>query len=308
MIRFVNAKINLGLDIVERRKDGYHNLETVFYPVGINSGTPSCPSPFADILEIVEREQTADRQFSSQSDVYESAYGDIFLFNGRKVDCAPEKNLVVKSVALFRENCEQQGISQLPSLAVVLEKHLPDGAGLGGGSADASFCLCMLNDMADKPFSEEEMIRLAAGIGADCPFFIINRCCFAEGIGDRLTLLPDLLKEKWCVIAKPFVSVSTKEAFSGVTPRRPEFNLRDIATLPYDRWRECLVNDFEDSLFPAHPELESLKEHFYNKGAFFSLMSGSGSSVYALFHDYETADSAMQGLKSTQSGVWLLEL
>ncbi|MDE6143865.1 MAG: 4-(cytidine 5'-diphospho)-2-C-methyl-D-erythritol kinase, partial [Muribaculaceae bacterium] len=200
MIKFVNAKINLGLNIVRRREDGYHDLETVFYPVGIESGMPQQPEPFDDILEVfIEKGKDT---------------GCRFQFMGRRVDCEPEKNLVVKATTLFiKTYFDKEGIDdRLGLVNVVLDKHLPDGAGLGGGSADASFTLMALNELMDFPFSESELTRMALRLGADCPFFIRNTPCFAEGIGEILHPVEIDLKGRWLLVVKPPVYVSTKDA------------------------------------------------------------------------------------------------
>ena len=264
MIRFVNAKINLGLDIVRKREDGYHDLSTVFYPVGIHSGTPEDAGAFCDIMEVVVKPEGAP------------------------------------------------GRTPLPSSVYILEKHLPDGAGLGGGSADAGMLLAMLNEMLaerdGEGFPADAMIGMAARLGADCPFFIINRCCYASGIGERLEPMALDLSGKWIVIAKPDLHISTKEAFAGVRPRQPEFDLRKLPELPLEEWRHVVKNDFEESLFPNHPVLGRLKEMHYCSGALFSLMSGSGSSVYGIYEDMESGGKAAEKLRSTVSAVWLLSL
>ena len=177
MIKFVNAKINIGLNIVGKREDGYHNLETVFFPVGIESGMPQQPEPFDDILEL-----TVDGNKPG---------GCRFQLMGRRINCVPEKNLVVKATTLFlrRYYEKQEQIVDHGLFNLILDKHLPDGAGLGGGSADASFCLMALNEILDEPFSTAELSEMALKLGADCPFFIYNRPCFAEGIGEVLTPL-----------------------------------------------------------------------------------------------------------------------
>ena len=149
---------------------------------------------------------------------------------------------------------------------------------------------------------------MAARLGADCPFFIINRCCYASGIGERLEPMALDLSGKWIVIAKPDLHISTKEAFAGVRPRQPEFDLRKLPELPLEEWRHVVKNDFEESLFPNHPVLGRLKEMHYCSGALFSLMSGSGSSVYGIYEDMESGGKAAEKLRSTVSAVWLLSL
>ncbi|MDE6480419.1 MAG: 4-(cytidine 5'-diphospho)-2-C-methyl-D-erythritol kinase [Muribaculaceae bacterium] len=269
MIRFVNGKLNLGLDIVRKREDGYHDLETVFYPVGIHSGTPENPEPFCDILEITPAEKTD------------------FRFSGRKVDCPLEKNLVYKAWRAFKNECPELG-----EYLITLEKHLPDGAGLGGGSADASAVLLMLNELSGLPFNDERLAEMALSLGADCPFFIYNRPCYAEGVGERLVPIDLDLAGWWCVLVKPEVSISTKEAFAGVRPKCPNMNLREIIKLGVDEWQGVMKNDFETSLFPNHPLLKEIKNGLIASGAVYASMSGSGSTVFGLFHSKEDADEA----------------
>lgn len=296
MIKFVNAKINLGLNIISRRDDGYHNLETVFFPVGIESGMPQQPEPFDDILETtIEPAKPA---------------GFKFQFMGRRIDCPPEKNLVVKAATLLiRSYIEKVGPqAQLGLFNITLDKHLPDGAGLGGGSADASFTLTSLNEILGDPFSRGELLDMAARLGADCPFFIANTPSFAEGIGEILTPVDLDLSGNWLLIVKPPVYVSTKEAFAGIIPRRPAFDLRFLPWLPLDQWRERVVNDFELSIFPVRPELRELKEQIYARGAAYASMSGSGSSIYGIFPSENDAREAYEDFQSTYDGVWLFRL
>ncbi|MBD5309497.1 MAG: 4-(cytidine 5'-diphospho)-2-C-methyl-D-erythritol kinase [Bacteroides sp.] len=296
MIRFVNAKINIGLNIVRKREDGYHDLETVFFPVGLESGMPQQPEPFDDILEI-----SVDRNKQS---------GCRFQLMGRRLNCPPQKNLVVRAATMFFSSFYEktgQGIEE-GLYNIILDKHLPDGAGLGGGSADAAFCLSMLNEMLDEPFSRNQLIEMAKKLGADCPFFIINTPCFAEGIGEELSEVEINLSGCWLMIVKPDVFVSTKEAFSGITPRKPEFDLRFLPDLPLEKWKDYVVNDFESSIFPLYPELEQLKCEFYEGGAVYASMSGSGSSIYGIFRSEEKAKQLREKFDSTYSGVWLFGL
>lgn len=280
MIQFVNAKLNLGLNIVARRPDGYHDLETVFIPVGLYNGTPANPEPFCDILEITPSAATQ---------------GCTFHFAGRRVDCPEEKNLVVRAGRLFENMLRERGLTAAGA-EVCLEKHLPDGAGLGGGSADASFTLRMLNEMNGSPLSREELLDAALSLGADCPFFIENTPCFASGVGERLMPVDVPLAGWWAVIVKPTLSISTREAFSGVTPRRPQHNLTEIIRRPVSEWRGEMTNDFEDSLFPLYPVLGEIKSALYASGAEFALMSGSGASLYGLFPTRESANDALAAM------------
>ena len=269
MIEFVNAKINIGLQIVRRREDGYHDLQTVFYPVGRYAGLPDNPEPFCDILEIIPAKEPGIR----------------FHFKGRMIDCPEEKNLVCKAARLFFESSASDsgslGASASASargergLEIILEKHLPDGAGMGGGSADASFTLRMLNELTSRGYlteqgysergselrySDEELAKMALRLGADCPFFIYNRPMYGCGVGEKLTDVKLDLTGYWLVVVKPDVYVSTRDAFAGVTPRPGNIDLRTIAEIPITDWQDVVVNDFETSIFPKFPELARIKE------------------------------------------------
>lgn len=274
MIEFVNAKINIGLHITRRRPDGYHDLETVFYPIGRRNGTPGNPDAFCDILEILP--------IDSQEDKYE--------WKGRKIECSGDSNLVVKAVRAFR--------AAVPDIkggfSVTLEKHIPDGAGLGGGSADASFTLRMLNELTGKPLNDSRLREIALTLGADCPVFVDNRVAYAEGVGERLEPMEERLSRMWCAVVKPDVYVSTKEAFAGVTPRDGRISLKEAYLGPVERWRELIVNDFEASIFPGHPELATIKKSLYDSGAVYASMSGSGSSLYGIFDSEEACRKALE--------------
>lgn len=276
MIAFVNAKINLGLQIVRRREDGYHDLRTIFYPVGLYAGQPENPVAFCDILEIVP--VTSNSRFS-------------FITTGRAVDCPVEKNLVWRAADLYFKRFAHPNLS----VDIHLEKHLPDGAGMGGGSADAAFTLRLLRDLDQAPLPDDETLaRAALELGADCPFFILNRPAYAEGVGECLSPIDINLAGKWIAVAKPDVFVSTREAFAGVSPAMPEFDLRSLPSIPMERWREILVNDFEKSIFPIHPNLELIKEEFYRLNAIYASLTGSGSCIYAIFDDEDLAKVALQ--------------
>lgn len=296
MIKFVNAKINIGLNVVSRREDGYHDLETVFFPVGIESGMPQQPDPFDDILEVnLETNKPM---------------GCRFQLMGRRIDGDPQKNLVVKATTLFlRSYFDKVELEEnFGMFNVILDKHLPDGAGLGGGSADATFTLMALNELLDEPFTQRELSGMALRLGADCPFFLLNTPAFAEGIGEILHPVEIDLKGKWLLIVKPPVHVSTKEAFAGIVPKKPDFDLRFLHYLPLDQWRGRVVNDFEASVFPVHPELARLKDEFYAEGAVYSSMSGSGSAIYGIFNDDNAARNASEFFRSTYEEVWLFKL
>ena len=275
MITKVNAKINLGLYITGRRPDGYHTLLTCFYPVGILSGTPASPWPFGDLLEIIPREDEPGNHR--------------FCFTGLPIDCPLEKNLVVKAVRLFGEEYSRLSGQTLPALDVRLEKHIPFGAGLGGGSADASFALTLLNQLTGSPFDENLLIDMGAHLGADCPFFILNRPCIASGIGEVLEPADDFMSGKYLVLVKPDVSVSTREAFAGITPEETKAPLRESIHRPMTDWQQTLTNQFEEHIFSLHPVLPQIKRSLYDAGAEYASMSGSGSALYGIFADTDTA-------------------
>lgn len=251
MIYFPNAKINLGLNIVSKRPDGYHNLETIFYPIGIKDG-----------LEIIEKEGLAE---------------DTFIQEGIQVDGNLNDNLVMKALRLMRQHYS------FPLLEIHLLKKIPFGAGIGGGSADAAFMLRLINDMFSLGAAKEELAKLAVQLGADCPIFIYNQPMYAEGIGELLEPIDLSLEQYHLVLVKPDVFISTKDAFSKITPLTPKVNLRDIAKLPIEEWKDKMVNDFEQSVFPLFPQVAEVKQKLYEKGAIYASMSGSGASVYGIF-------------------------
>ena len=250
------AKINLGLNIVERRPDGYHNLETVFYPV-----------PLYDTLEV-----------QPMDDGNASAYDCDLEVTGVELEGDVQRNLVVRAYQLLK-----QEFPQLPRLSVRLHKAIPAQAGMGGGSSDGAAMLRLLNEEFGLGLSDEQLIERAAHLGADCPFFIIGRPAYAEGIGERLQPI-DLNLSGWhMAIVKPPVPVSTKEAFALVKPQRPAVNCREVVSQPVSTWRGLLVNDFEQSVFAQYPVIGQVKERLYDLGATYAAMSGSGSALFALF-------------------------
>ena len=234
--------------MVSKRDDGYHNLETIFYPVKL-----------ADALELVDYDEL---QFTS---------------SGIEIDGNPENNLVVKAYKLLQKDFK------LPPVKLHLHKIIPFGAGLGGGSADAAFTLKMLNNHFELKISSKKLQKYAAQIGADCPFFIENRPVFATGIGDQFQAVNLDLSEYEILIVKPDISVSTPKAFKNITPQKPSFNLKEIEKLPIEEWRNFIKNDFEKSVFKLYPEIEKLKNTFYEMGAVYASMSGSGSAVFGVF-------------------------
>lgn len=253
MITFPNAKINLGLHITEKRPDGYHNLETVFYPI-----------PLDDALEIHLLNSPSNCKYALH-------------LSGIEVTGKVEDNLVVKAYLLLDKDF------QLPPIDIHLFKHIPSGAGLGGGSADAACMLKLLNERFSLNLTVEQLERYAATLGADCAFFIRNQPTFAEGIGNIFSPIPLSLTGYQLVVVKPDIFVSTREAFSQIKPHRSEYSLRESLSHPIEEWKESVVNDFEASVFPQYPAIKEIKEELYRQGAAYASMSGSGSSVFGLF-------------------------
>lgn len=269
MVTFPNAKINLGLDVVAKRPDGYHNLETIFYPV-----------PLQDILEITvtEEEGAPDYTFKMHNAVFEGDNND---------------NLVVKAYKILAAD------HKLPKVEMSLYKNIPTGAGLGGGSADAAFALKMLNEIACLNLSDEQLEAYAARIGADCAFFIKNTPAYATGIGNILSPTVCSISGYHLVLVKPDIHISTKEAYSLVTPAAAETPLTEIAELAVEEWKGKMKNDFEKSVFANHPQMEKIKEELYNMGAVYASMSGSGSAFFGLFteqQDIEDIEKKFPGM------------
>lgn len=258
MIVFPCAKINLGLNIVSKREDGYHNLETVFYPI-----------PLYDALEI----KYMDEKFPSQ------VACDLKV-TGNAVECDEQNNLVVKAYNLLAEDYK------LPRVHAHLYKHIPSQAGLGGGSSDAAFMIRLLDERFRLNIGNPEMEKYAARLGADCAFFIEAEPAYAEGIGDELMPVDGPkgnLNGYYLAIVKPDIAVSTKEAYAAITPTATSKSCREIVRQPIETWKEELVNDFEAPIFKLHPELAEIKEKLYQQGAKYAAMSGSGSALFSIF-------------------------
>lgn len=250
MICFPNAKINLGLNIINKRPDGYHNIETVFYPV-----------PVKDALEIVKARETT------------------FSQTGIPVDAPAEDNLVIKALNLMKRQFD------LPELEIHLLKAIPFGAGLGGGSSDAACMLKLVNEFCSLQLDDDKLEEIAAGIGADCPFFIRNRPTFATGTGNVFQRVDLSLENYFLCLVKPDVWVSTRQAYSLVHPSIPGISLTEIIKRPVPEWKELMKNDFEESVFSRYPVIGEIKDTLYARGALYASMSGSGSSVYGIFKD-----------------------
>lgn len=257
MISFPNCKINLGLHVVGRRPDGYHDLETIFLPV-----TELC-----DELEITGTQTTQPEMVQ----------------DGIALDNAPEDNLCIKAWRLLHDEYS------IPAVSIRLKKNIPFGAGLGGGSSDAAFTLKMLNEIFALGLTDSQLEQRAAQLGADCAFFIRNQPAYATGIGDQLELLEWKAESgMWKIVIEipEGEHVSTKEAYGGLKhdlfgSQRPD--LREAINRPIAEWRDLIVNDFEASVFPTHPAIAALKEDMYRRGALYASMTGSGAAVFGIF-------------------------
>lgn len=259
MIVYPCAKINIGLNVIGKRLDGYHDIETFFFPVGMT-----------DILEVVESEETTL-----------SVYGN-------ELDCRMEDNLCFKAYNLLKKDFD------LPPVEIHLLKRIPFGAGLGGGSSDASNMLIAVNKLFNLEIDKERLCAYASQLGSDCPFFIHassldvqnGEGMYGEGKGEILTrmIIPDLAGIK-VKIEAPDIFVSTAEAYAGVRPKKGSETLKETLCRPLGEWRNLVKNDFEDHIFKTHSVLSAKKQEFYNKGAIYASMSGSGSAVYGLFRD-----------------------
>jgi len=257
MTQYPNCKINLGLQILSQRPDGYHDIASIMLPV----------DTMHDTLEIEPlTDATAETRFE---------------LVGAPLDCTDDKNTCLRAYRLLRDAYPEQ----VGSVHIRLTKGIPHGAGLGGGSSDAAFTLCMLNELFQLHLDNEMLCRLAVRIGADCPFFILNRPAYITGIGDKIKPIDlDLSRLGLRIeVVKPEVSVSTREAYAGTTPHAATVDLRTAVRMPVEQWRDTIVNDFEESILPQYPEIAACKTDFYRRGAVYASMSGSGSSVFALF-------------------------
>lgn len=251
MIGFPNAKINFGLRVVEKRPDGFHNIETIFIPIGLK-----------DIIEIIPASETT------------------ITFSGISVDSLAEDNLCMRAFKLFQQEVGCSNVS------IHLHKVIPMGAGLGGGSSDAAFTLKLLASLFNSEISASRLKEMATRLGSDCPFFIENRPSVAYGRGEILQPVALALKGLHLMLVNPGLHVSTKDAYAGVTPKTPELSLLDLIKEPIDRWQDSVVNDFEDSVFRIHPAIKSIKLEMKQMGAIYTAMSGSGSTVFGIFEKH----------------------
>jgi len=247
MILFPHAKINIGLNILCKREDGYHEISSVFYPV------KQC----YDVLEITEQQH--------------------FSFVKKGIDIPKGENLCEKAFHLLKKDFS------ISNVAIQLHKHIPIGAGLGGGSADAALTLMGLNQLFELELNKTQLKKYALQLGADCPFFIDDRPSLVEGIGEKLSPIDLDLSVFEIRLVIPGIHISTAEAYAGVSPKIPENPLRELIKLPIEKWKGKIKNDFEKSIFIKHPKLQSIKEQLYKEGAIYAAMSGSGSTIYGFF-------------------------
>ena len=256
---YPNCKINIGLRLVRKREDGYHDLETIFYPVyGLH-----------DELEVIEAK--GERREGNEAEIE-------FVQEGLAVDCKAEDNLIVKCYMRMREKYPQIG-----NVRVRFRKNIPFGAGLGGGSSDAAHMAIALNELFGLGLSKEQLAEEVRPLGADCPFFIYNTPCYAEGIGDKLSPIDLDLNGMRLVMIKPHCGVSTKEAYAGIRPKGSM--VKELRSLGVKELFAMAENDFEETVFKIHPEIEQIKQRLLDAGAVYAAMSGSGSTVFGLFED-----------------------
>jgi 4-diphosphocytidyl-2C-methyl-D-erythritol 2-phosphate synthase len=284
MIAFPNAKINIGLNVVAKRTDGYHDIETVFYPVLLQDALeikpmrPLDPAQLRKRLEAGLLVQPDDvfmpyRLFPKKEDIPCCS----LEMTGNEFPFKAADNLVVKAYLMLQQDFD------LPSIDIKLHKHIPSGAGLGGGSSDCAFMISLLNRRFNLRMRESMMERYAARLGSDCAFFISNTPSIATGRGEILNPISLSLKGYTILLVKPDVSVSTAEAYAGVTPHKPETALTDAVMRPVSEWKDYVFNDFEPSVFAKYPLLGEIKQKLYALGAEYAAMTGSGSTVYGIF-------------------------
>ncbi len=253
MVTFPNCKINIGLNILQKREDGYHDIETVFLPI-----------PFTDILEIVSSENETE------------------LINTGIAVAENENNLCLKAYDLLKKD-----FPQLPDIKIHLHKVIPMGAGLGGGSADGAFTLALLNEKYNLHISQEKLFVYASLLGSDCAFFLLNKPCFATGRGEIMEAINVSLSNYKILLINPGIHVSTKDLFQQITPGIPSKRIKEIIQQPIESWKTDLVNDFEKIAFSKHPEIKAIKEMLYNQSAVYASMTGTGSTVFGIFNKDE---------------------
>ena len=285
MITFPNAKINIGLNVVAKRGDGYHDIETVFYPVLLQDALeislmrPLDPALLRKRLEAGLLVQPDDvfMPYRLLPRKKEDIPCCSLEMTGNEFPFKAADNLVVKAYLMLQQDFE------LPSIDIKLHKHIPSGAGLGGGSSDGAFMITLLNRRFNLRMRESLMERYAARLGSDCAFFIANTPSIATGRGEILNSISLSLKGYTILLVKPEESVSTAEAYAGVTPHKPDISLAEAVMRPVCEWKDCVFNDFEPSVFTKHPLLGEIKQKLYDLGADYAAMTGSGSTIYGIF-------------------------
>lgn len=253
MVCFPNAKINLGLQVIGKRADGFHDLETIFYPINLRDALEILPTTHQDVR------------------LYET---------GLTVHGNLKNNLCVRAYQLLKNH-----FPELPGVDIHLHKIIPMGAGMGGGSADGSFTLKLLRDMFNLNATDEQLMNWSVELGSDCPFFIMNKPCHASGRGERLTPIKiDSFAEYKILIVNPGIHINTSWAFGQLEIQTKHHNLQESISMPIEIWKDCIYNDFEEVVLMAHPTLKSIKEKLIEAGAVYASMSGSGSTFYGIFH------------------------
>lgn len=254
MVTFPNCKINLGLNILQKREDGYHDIETVFYPI-----------PFYDVLEVV-------------TSVDKTEFTNTGISGGE-----PKNNLCIKAYDLLKKDHPH-----LPEIKMHLHKAIPVGAGLGGGSADAAFTLSLLNKKYNLNISAPDLLVYASQLGSDCPFFLLNSACFAKGVGEKMEKIDLSLGSYKILLINPGIHISTKELFREIMPAIPQKSTKQIIQQPIESWKNELKNDFEPIVFSKYGEIKKLKESLYEHKAVYASMTGTGSTVYGIFKADDT--------------------
>jgi 4-diphosphocytidyl-2-C-methyl-D-erythritol kinase len=261
VILFPYAKINIGLQVIAKRPDGFHHINTLFYPL-----------PFCDVLELAPAEETA------------------LHLTGLPVEGSADDNLCIKAYRIL------QKYYKLPPVTIRLHKIIPTGSGLGGGSSDASHTLLALNKLFSLQCPEQQLMDYAARLGSDCSFFIQPKPALAEGRGEILHPMEICLPGYYVLLVKPPIQVSTAEAYANIIPQQPAQPLQTLVNLPVTEWRGRVCNDFEAGVFARHPELAVIKNALYDKGAIYAAMSGSGATVFGLFADEKTGQEARKAM------------
>ena len=256
MIVFPNCKINIGLNITNKREDGFHDLETIFYPVNLY-----------DALEVLPAIAGAE-----VANLYEYGFS---------TTADPRQNIVYKAFELFRNATRMNS-----PVDIHLLKAIPSGAGLGGGSANGAFALKLFNDFFETRLSKETLLELALKLGSDCPFFMLNRPVFAQGRGEQFTELDFTLPGFKVLLINPGIHISTAAAFGGIKPAKPAVSLTEAIKMPVEQWKSLIVNDFEKTVFDLYPEIMEIKGLMYKMGAVYASLTGTGSTVYGLFNEW----------------------